>query len=81
MPLRNTIKYTNSLSMKRFMMNSGALVHVQLEQEQTSKLFEEQSVEPEQSGLSEAEREREAEEELDVEAQTRSRAEDIARQI
>ncbi|KAJ6547725.1 hypothetical protein B0H10DRAFT_2130769 [Mycena sp. CBHHK59/15] len=39
--------------------------------------------EPEQSGLSEVERggEREVEEELDVEAQTRSRAEDIAKQI
>ncbi|KAJ7090670.1 hypothetical protein C8R44DRAFT_891840 [Mycena epipterygia] len=37
--------------------------------------------EPEQSGLIQAERERPEEEELDVEAQTRSRAEDIARQI
>ncbi|KAJ7508122.1 hypothetical protein B0H11DRAFT_2308324 [Mycena galericulata] len=45
------------------------------------KPVEVQSVEPEQSGLSQAEREREGEEELDVEVQTRSRAEDIAGQI
>jgi hypothetical protein len=37
--------------------------------------------EPEQSGSSQVEQEWETEEELDVEVQTRSRAEDIVRQI
>ncbi|KAJ7090685.1 hypothetical protein C8R44DRAFT_419753 [Mycena epipterygia] len=109
---------TNSHRMRRFSMNSPALVQLQQKQktkpmawgaggntlpmERSSTLlkpFGERSVasdggagwgsgkpsfveqEPEQSGLSQAEREREGEEELDVEAQTRSRAEDIARQI
>ncbi|KAJ7432716.1 hypothetical protein B0H11DRAFT_2378909 [Mycena galericulata] len=97
----SSIKFTNSHRMKRFSMNSRAVVHVQLEHEKNSttwgaesnksrveqssgalKPFEEQSVEPEQSGLSQAEREREEEElDVDVEVQTRSRAEDIVRQI
>ncbi|KAJ7263548.1 hypothetical protein C8J57DRAFT_1333796 [Mycena rebaudengoi] len=119
----STVRYAakSSHSMRRFSMNSRAVVHVQLEQGKQSttwatgggglfasqssggKSFEERSavsqsdaraakgkpalVEQEQKperGLCEAVREREwerEEEELDVEAQTRSRAEDIVRQM
>ncbi|KAJ7782082.1 hypothetical protein B0H14DRAFT_2960585, partial [Mycena olivaceomarginata] len=84
-------EYTNSEShgMNRLSKNSRAPVHVQLGQEKKSTTWEAESkkeasfVEPEpvQSMLSLVDREREGGEELDVEAQTRSRAEDIARQI
>ncbi|KAJ7095530.1 hypothetical protein C8R44DRAFT_889952 [Mycena epipterygia] len=78
---------------KRFSMNSPALVGFKLNQETNSTTWgagsNESHVEGsntsrpfvEQSGLSQAAWEREKEEELDVEAQTRSRAEDIVRQI
>ncbi|KAJ7898146.1 hypothetical protein B0H13DRAFT_2521002 [Mycena leptocephala] len=93
----SSMRFPNSHRMNRFSMNGCALVHVQLEQknltgeaggkksrlEQDSaalKPFEQQN-EPEQSGSSQVEQEWEREEELDVEVQTRSRAEDIVRQI
>ncbi|KAJ7273849.1 hypothetical protein C8J57DRAFT_1594476 [Mycena rebaudengoi] len=102
----STVQYatTGSHPMRRFSMNSRAVVHVQLEQGKQSTtwgtggggLFAEQSsggrsfeelgaMSQSDAGAAKGkpalvEQERE-EEELDVEAQTRSRAEDIVRQM
>ncbi|KAJ7862932.1 hypothetical protein B0H14DRAFT_3863050 [Mycena olivaceomarginata] len=79
----STITFTNSSPQEKSSTTWAAGSSMSRVEQSSAALrpFEEQTAEPQQNGLSQAERGKEVEVEVEVDAQTRSGSEDIVRQI